>query len=113
MKKSIFLLSIAMALVGCGGQQPSVSSSSSSISSGENVSTISSIESTSEATSSSSIVKQDFEGITFEDVTLDYDGEPHTIEAKGIPSFASVHYYDNGPFTDAGTYPMSRKRGKL
>lgn len=107
MKKSIFLLSIAMALVGCGGQQPSISSPSSSISSGENVSTISSIESTSEATSSSSIVKQDFEGITFEDVTLDYDGEPHTIEAKGIPSFASVHYYDNGPFTDAGTYPMT------
>jgi len=51
--------------------------------------------------------KKDFSGISFADESVTYDGAQHTIVAKGIPEGAVATYKDNGPFVDAGSYPMS------
>ncbi len=48
--------------------------------------------------------KQDFSDIVFNDVTLDYDGEEHTIVATGIPQDATVNYTNEGPYKNAGEY---------
>ena len=37
-----------------------------------------------------------FEGITFEDLEIDYDGQEHSIAVKGLPDFAHVEYIENG-----------------
>ena len=50
-----------------------------------------------------------FTGITFENATLDYDANQHTIEAQGVPAFATVTYTGAGPFVNAGSYPISVK----
>lgn len=52
---------------------------------------------------------QNFTGITFEDKTVNYDGQTHTIDAVGVPSFATVEYTNHGPFTNAGTYTIGVK----
>ena len=45
-----------------------------------------------------------FTGITFKGLTVDYDGEPHKIEIEGtLPEGADVKYTDNEQ-TKAGTY---------
>ena len=44
--------------------------------------------------------------ISFEDSTLTFDGEPHTIEATGFPEDAVVTYTNNGPFTNVGEYEI-------
>lgn len=51
--------------------------------------------------------KQDFSGIVFNDLTLDYDGQEHTIVATGVPSQATVEYSNNGPYVNAGEYAIS------
>jgi len=53
------------------------------------------------------ISEKAFSGITFSNSTIEYDGNSHTIVVQGVPEFASVLYEDNGPFANAGTYPMS------
>ncbi len=53
------------------------------------------------------ITPASFEGVVFEDTTISYDGLSHTIEATGLPSYATVTYTNNGPFTEEGTYEMS------
>ncbi|MBO7177585.1 MAG: hypothetical protein J6V69_00620 [Clostridia bacterium] len=45
----------------------------------------------------------EFEGITFEDLTVDYDGNVHTITCKGLPDGASVNYTNNSQKED-GVY---------
>ena len=50
-----------------------------------------------------------FSGVSFEDKTVDYDGQPHTITATFSPSDATVTYTNNGPFTEAGTYQIGVK----
>ena len=44
-----------------------------------------------------------FKDISFDNLTVDYDGKPHTIEAKGVPSFAKVTY-ENNTQVDVGVY---------
>ena len=52
---------------------------------------------------------QDFVGILFEDQTIDYDGEEHTIIATGVPEGASVVYTNAGPYKNAGEYEIGLK----
>ena len=41
------------------------------------------------------ITKAIFTGITFNDLTVEYDGQVHTLTASGVPSFATVSYQNN------------------
>ena len=50
-----------------------------------------------------------FTGIVFEDLTLDYDGNEHTIVASNVPNFATVEYTSEGPYEDAGEYTIGLK----
>ena len=52
---------------------------------------------------------KNFTTINFGDVTLDYDGNTHTIEATGVPEGATVEYTNAGPFVNAGEYNISVK----
>lgn len=45
-------------------------------------------------------------GVTFEDATFEYDGKPHSIEVKGLPSDATVRYSNNNQ-RDRGTYRVT------
>lgn len=47
-----------------------------------------------------------FEGISFKDLTVDYDSKPHTIEATGVPDFATVEY-SGGNKISIGEYRVS------
>lgn len=47
-----------------------------------------------------------FSTVSFNDISIDYDGEEHTIEATGIPAGASAVYTNAGPFTMPGEYEI-------
>jgi len=51
----------------------------------------------------------DYEAIEFEDSTVKYDGNSHTIEATGYPSDATVTYTNAGPFVEVGEYEIGVK----
>lgn len=51
----------------------------------------------------------EFKNVTFNDKTLDYDGEEHTIVATGIPSNATAVYSNKGPYVNAGEYTINLK----
>ena len=53
------------------------------------------------------ISKKNFTGITFENKTVEYNGNAHTITATGAPSDASVVYTNAGPYINAGEYDVS------
>ena len=55
------------------------------------------------------INKINFSGITFSDVTVDYDGNEHSVTASGVPTFATATYTNQGPFVDAGEYTTTLK----
>lgn len=55
---------------------------------------------------------EEFAGITFENSTIDYDGESHTLVAEGYPADATVEYLNAGPFVDAGRYEIKVKISK-
>lgn len=46
---------------------------------------------------------KDFTGITFNDVTVTYDGEEHEVTCSGVPSSATVTY-SNNKATEVGVY---------
>ena len=46
---------------------------------------------------------QDFRGIVFNNQSINYDGEEHTIVATGIPEGASVEYTNAGPSIEIST----------
>ena len=48
----------------------------------------------------------EFEGVTFSDMNVLYDGKEHTIEVKGLPDFANVRYENKGPHTEEGVYKI-------
>lgn len=52
---------------------------------------------------------ENFTGIAFSDVTVDYDGQEHTIVATNVPDFATVEYVNAGPFVNAGIYSVGVK----
>ena len=51
--------------------------------------------------------KQTFEGLSFENLTVVYDGQPHTIVVDNLPEGAKVEYSTPEQFTDAGEYQIS------
>ena len=100
MKKYPFLLALlCVSLASCGGgSNPEESSSKLDVSS---------LTSSSIPLPSSETSLKEFAGVTFASATVDYDGNPHTLTVEGAPAEASVTYAGNGPFVDAGSYPMS------
>lgn len=46
-----------------------------------------------------------FEGITFKDKTIDYDGKAHSLVVEGAPDFANVTYSDEN-ITEIGTHSI-------
>ena len=52
------------------------------------------------------INKAVFTGIDFDDLTVNYNGQPHTLTVSGAPSFANVSYQNNSA-TLPGTYNAS------
>jgi len=53
--------------------------------------------------------KQNFVGIVFDSLEVDYDGNSHTIVATGMPDDAVVEYTNAGPFINAGEYNIGVK----
>ena len=104
MKKRLILASLLSfsVLVGCGN----TSSSETPTSSESPISSEVSSESSSENTSSETKLLE-FEGVTFNDVTVDYDGNEHTLTVQGAPDFATVSYSNAGPFTNKGEYVIT------
>ena len=62
-----------------------------------------------EKTATLTIKALTFTTVVFNNKTLDYNGEEHTIEATGVPENATVTYTNNGPFVNAGEYNISIK----
>lgn len=57
--------------------------------------------------------KQNFEGVSFESVTVVYDGQAHILgEVKGAPEGTTVTYTGRESKTDAGTYKATAKLEK-
>ncbi len=54
------------------------------------------------------ITKATFSNIEFENATVEYDGEPHSIYVVGAPEFATVTYTNNAK-TSVGTYQVTAK----
>lgn len=98
------LIFLAFTLSGCGLNMGNntVSSINSSQYSSNSVSSVSN----SSSTNSVSTVLE-FEGITFDDKTVIYDGNLHTIEVSGAPSFAKVEYTNKGPHKNVGEYEIT------
>ena len=57
--------------------------------------------------------KQDFTGVAFESVTVNYDGQPHILgDVTGAPEGTSITYTGREAKTDAGTYTATAKLEK-
>ena len=54
------------------------------------------------------IAKGSFAGVSFEDLTVEYDGKSHSIYVSGAPDFAEITYTNNSK-ADVGTYTVSAK----
>ena len=50
--------------------------------------------------------KKTFSSVVFNDITMDYDGEEHTIIATGVPEGATVTYTNEGPYILPGSYDI-------
>ncbi len=50
--------------------------------------------------------KENFTGITFPDKTVTYNGNAHSLELVGVPTFATVNYDKETSYTNAGTYTV-------
>ena len=107
MKKILFLLFVVSVcfLVGCDEDDNSTNDSSNDVSG--DVSGDDSNDDLNE--DSNETILLEFNGIIFEDKTVSYDGTPHTIEVSGAPDFASITYFDAGPFINAGEYVLKAK----
>ncbi len=68
--------------------------------------TQSSVESTIPPTSEQPPEKENFTGITFPDKTVTYNGNAHSLELVGVPTFATVNYDKATSYTNAGTYTV-------
>lgn len=49
---------------------------------------------------------KNFEGLGFEDKSVMYDGQAHSLEVTGVPDFAKVSYTANS-FTEVGVYEVT------
>ncbi len=50
--------------------------------------------------------KENFTGITFPDKTVTYNGNAHSLELVGVPTFATVNYDKATSYTNAGMYTV-------
>ncbi len=50
--------------------------------------------------------KENFTGITFPDKTVTYNGNAHSLELVGVPTFATVNYDKETSYTNAGAYTV-------
>ena len=53
------------------------------------------------------LLNHDFTGLAFDDITVDYDGEPHTLAVTGLPQGASVQYDKDNTYTNVGEYTVT------
>jgi|GEM_PF-6947584 len=51
------------------------------------------------------LTDKDLVGLTFNDLTVTYDGTSHTITANNVPDYVTISYTGEG--TDAGTYTVT------
>lgn len=65
---------------------------------------------TSETSTSTELLE--FTGVEFKNVTVTYDGKPHTIVADKLPDGTAVTYIGTDKYTDAGTYEVKVKLTK-
>ena len=101
-KKNLFsavMLSVIL-LSSCGGDRDSSSEKSSMLPSDETSL------STSDKPSLSDELKS-FQGVTFTNQTITYDGTSHSLEVEGAPSDALITYENAGPHIDVGVYQIS------
>ena len=107
-KKNLFsavMLSVIL-LSSCGGDRDSSSEKSSMLPSDETSL------STSDKPSLSDELKS-FQGVTFTNQTITYDGTSHSLEVEGAPSDALITYENDGPFVDVGVYHISAVISKV
>lgn len=112
--KQIIALAIVLATItGCSSPDSSTSQTPTSepVTSQPTTSTITST-TDSLSSSSSSAPLLEFEGVTFTNQTIVYDGQSHTIDVSGQPSGTQVNYVNHGPHTNVGVYNMSATLNK-
>ncbi len=100
MKKRLLLpLLTSLMLISCGGgekQSESIASSQDQESSQQ------------EKSSSSSIEEKEFTGLSFENLSVPYDGKEHILkELSGAPEGSKVTYTNRNSYTDVGSYQAS------
>jgi len=59
------------------------------------------------ATLSLTVKNHDFDGVTFDNKTVTYNGLPQTIEILGLPLGANVNYSPNNTYTEVGEYSVT------
>ena len=110
MKKGLTLILASLLLCSCGNnssKQTSDFSNTIPTSVTESVSDSSSQSSALSSSESSTFVEREFTNAKMEDLTVDYDGQPHTIEPTGYPEGTRVTYASATYFTDAGSYTIT------
>ena len=95
MKKIIVLLFILFSLIGCGGNN------------NDNRPADNPNDDKGDNPPQEEVTLLEFSGITFNNNIIDYDGEEHTLEIEGVPSFADVNYTNKGPHVNAGEYEIT------
>lgn len=53
--------------------------------------------------------KKEMTDVVFENKQINYDGQPHTITATGMPLGSTTVYTNDGPFYDVGKYVINVK----
>ena len=115
-RKALLIVVASLLMVGCGAkpvEQPSSSNVQPSVSSEPAPSSSSEKESSSAQPSTSEVQKQEFTGVSFNDLKVTYDGNPHILaEVSGAPAGTNITYTGREEHTDAGTYEASAKLSK-
>lgn len=107
-KKTLALIAVfanALTLAACGGNNDKSSSTTSSSSTNSSSVVVSSSQSSSSIVSSSSSTTIDLP-MTFEDKTVTYDGNPHSIYVENLPEGSKAMYSGNEK-VEPGTYNVS------
>ena len=113
MKKRFILILSILFLCSCTSNTSKQTSNSITYNSTSNVSESinSSIEEnssqSSKSSASSTLVEQEFSTAKMDDLTVDYDGKPHTITPTGYPEGTRITYSSASEFTDVGTHTVS------
>ena len=109
MKKSLTLILATLLLCSCSNNPSKQTSEilSESTSCSEVINNSSNPEISVSESQSSTVVEKEFSNARMDDVTVTYDGKPHTITPTGIPEGTEVTYGSASSFTDAGVHTVS------